>query len=77
MQIYSGFWNKSANGMMKRLSEQREHMVIWSSSLRVNTFKSLLLLRIHELVSWMSCVKTADIGSVTDAADNGSVVKIK
>ena len=32
---------------------------------RVNTCKSLLL-RIHELPSWTSCIKTADNGSVTE-----------
>ena len=74
MQIYSGFWNKSANGMMKRLSEHREHMVIWSSSLCVNTFKSIFYCYEY-MNSLAECL--ADNGSVTDTAVNESVAEIK
>ena len=53
---------------MKRLSEHREHMVIWSSSLHVKTFESLFYC--YEYMD-------NDNGSVADTADNGSVAEIK
>ena len=69
--------------MMKRLSEHREHMVIWSSSLHVKTFESLFYC--YEYMNSLavcladngSVTDTADNGSVADTADNGSVAEIK
>ena len=69
--------------MMKRLSEHREHMVIWSSSLHVKTFESLFYYyeNMNSLAVCLadngSVTDTADNGSVADTADNGSVAEIK